>query len=179
MRVSELAIFLTLALIGCRKVPVTPVPAAAPSLVPGMFVNSAGSWWAPHGTGRFELTVTGSGNALKYETATYPSPGPPTGHNGSKSSSPIDIPPWSPDWFIYIEDTGPTVYLWFYGSSNRLWYVAVKGRANDPETVPMIDEKGALVSRSRAVPADVILRLPPDLRKLFPAVEASPKRPSI
>lgn len=179
MRLLTPLIFLTLALIGCRKAPVTTVPAAPPTLVPGMFVNSAGSWWTPYRTGSFQLKVTGSGNALKYEIATYPAPGPPTGHNGSKGSSPIDIPPWSPDWFIYVEDTGPTVYLWFFGSSNRLWYVAVKDKATDPETVMVIDQKGALVSRSRAVPSDVIPRLPTDLRKLFPPVEAEPKRPSI
>ena len=70
MRISKLAIVLTFALIGCRKAPVTTAPAAAPSLVPGMFVNSAGSWWTPHGKGSFQLKVSGSGNALKYETAT-------------------------------------------------------------------------------------------------------------
>ena len=179
MRISKLVIVLTFALIGCRKTPVTTVPAAAPTLVPGMFVNSAGSWWTPHGTGSFQLKVTGSGNALKYEIADFPLPGPPTGQPGSSGSSPIDIPQWSPDWFIYVEDTRPTVYLWFFGSSNRLWYVAVKGRASGPETVMVIDEKGALVSRSRAVPSDVILRLPPDLQKLLPPVEAVSKRPSI
>lgn len=179
MRISKLVIVLTFALIGCRKTPVTTAPAAAPTLVPGMFVNSAGSWWTPHGTGSFQLKVTGSGNALKYEIWNFTSPGPPTGQHGSGGSAPINIPPWSPDWFIYVEDTGSIVYLWFFGSSNRLWYVAVNGKAADPKTVGIIDQKGALVSRSRAVPSDVILRLPPDLRKLFPPVEAEPKRPSI
>lgn len=179
MRILTPLILLTLALIGCRKTPVTTVPSAPPTLVPGMFVNSAGSWWTPHGTGSFQLKVTGSGNALKYEIWNFPSPGPPTGQNGSGGSAPINIPPWSPDWFIYVEDTGSIIYLWFFGSSNRLWYVAVNGKAADPETVTIIDQQGALVSRSRAVPSDVILRLPPDLRKLFPPVEAEPKRPSI
>jgi hypothetical protein len=179
MRISKLVIVLTFALIGCRKTPVITAPAAAPTLVPGMFVNSAGSWWTPHGTGSFQLKVTGSGNAFNYEITDFPAPGPPTGPRGSSGSSPIDIPPWSPDWFIYVQDTRPTVYLWFFGSSNRLWYVAVKDKAIYPETVRVIDQKGALVSRSRAVPSDVILRLPPDLRKLFPPIEAEPKRPSI
>jgi hypothetical protein len=179
MRLLTPLVFLTLALIGCRKVPVTTVPAAPPTLVPGMFVNSAGSWWTPHRAGTLQLQVTGSGKAFKYEITDFPAPGPPTGPRGSSGSSPIDIPPWSPDWFIYVEDTGPTVYLWFYGSSNRLWYVTFKGQANNPETVMIIDEKGSLVSRSRPVPADVIRRLPPDLRKLFPAAEDAPKRPSI
>ena len=179
MRLLTPLIFLTLALIGCRKVPVATVPAAPPTLVPGLFVNSAGSWWTPHGAGSFQLEVTGAGKAFKYEIADFPAPGPPTGPSGSSGSSPIDIPSWSPDWFIYVQDTRPTVYLWFFGSSNRLWYVAVKDKAAYPETVMVIDQKGALVSRSRAVPPDVILRLPPDLRKLFPPVEAEPKRPSI
>jgi hypothetical protein len=179
MRLLTPLIFLTLALIGCRKVPVATVPAAPPTLVPGLFVNSAGSWWSPHGAGSFQLEVTGAGKAFKYEIADFPAPGPPTGPSGSSGSSPIDIPSWSPDWFIYVQDTRPTVYLWFFGSSNRLWYVAVKDKAAYPETVMVIDQKGALVSRSRAVPSDVILRLPPDLRKLFPPVEAEPKRPSI
>ena len=179
MRLIPPLIFLILALIGCRKAPVATVPAAPPTLVPGLFVNSAGSWWTPHGTGSFQLEVTGAGKAFKYEIADFPAPGPPTGPSRSSGSSPIDIPSWSPDWFIYVEDTGPTVYLWFFGSSNRLWYKAVKDKATDSETVMIIDEKGSLVSRSRPVPGDVIRRLPPDLRKLFPAVEDSSKRPSI
>lgn len=179
MRLPLLALILSLALIGCRKASVVAsTPAAPPTLVPGLFVNSVGSWWAPHDSGSFRLEVSNPGNGLKYEFKIFKSPGPPAGSNGAGGGSPIEIPPWPPDWFIYVEETGTTKYLWFYGSDRRVWYMTIQGQNYDPETVRVIDQEGKLASGKRRVPADVILRLPPDLQKLFPPVELKNDRPS-
>lgn len=180
MRVAVLLVILPLVLSGCRKKSAAaPASTTPPTLVSGLFVNSPGNWWAPHGSGSFQLEVSGSGNSLRYKWLLFDTPMPSGGGRGSGGSSPIAIPPWPPDWFIYVEEAGASKHLWFYGSNNRLWFVTIRGRMTEPETVMIIDEKGKLNSRARRqVPADLIPRLPAELQKLFPEIDPSTKQPS-
>lgn len=169
------------ALSGCRKPASTassPAPAPTPTLLVGTFADAPGSWWAPHGKGSFRLEVKPKGSGLEYSFHSFEEPVPPTGKTGNRGSAPITFPSWSPDWFIYAADTGNPKILWFYGSSRRLWYTTLKDKISDPPVHRVIDEKGKRLKGSKTPPYAVIQRLPADLRKLFPDVEAPVERPA-
>jgi hypothetical protein len=164
---------------GCRKPVATPAAATAPpTLLPGTFINSPGSWWAGHATGSFRLDITPAKGGLEYRIHTFDEPEPPAGKVGRSGGGPIESPSWSPDWFIYAEDTGNPKILWFYGSSRRLWYVTIKGNYDDPPNHMVIDQHGKRTELGRRVPAEVIQRLPADLQKLFPDGTAPVERPA-
>ena len=163
---------------GCRKpAAAPPSPSAPPTLLPGTFINSKGSWWAPHASGSFRLDIDPAKGGLEYRFSTFDEPVPPTGKTGTGGGGPIEFPSWSPDWFIYAEDTGSPKILWFYGSSSRLWYTIIKGKDSDPPSHIAIDQYGKRIEPSRRVPAEVIQRLPANLQKLFSDDRAPVERP--
>ena len=174
-------LFLTLFLspLGCRKPAATLPPASAtPTLLPGTFINSSGSWWARHASGSFRLDINSTKSGLEFRFNSFDEPVPPAGRLGAGGAGPIEFPSWSPDWFIYAEDTGNPKILWFYGSSRRLWCKIIKDKDYDPPTHMVIDQYGKRTDPNRHVPAEVIQRLPSDLQNLFPAVPAPVERPA-
>jgi hypothetical protein len=163
---------------GCRKPAASSAPTASPTLLPGTFINSPGSWWTHHASGSFRLDINATKSGFEYRYGLFAEPLPPTGRLGSGGAGPIEFPPWSPDWFFYVEDTGNPKYLWCYGNSRRLWYMTIKGKDYDPPIHTVIDEHGKRSELGRSVPADVIQRLPADLQKLFAAEKAPLERPT-
>lgn len=178
MRIAFLFLTLSLAVIGCRKPATAPSPpSASPTLLPGTFINSPGSWWARHGTGSFRLDINSTKGGLEYRFNTFDEPAPPAGKPGAGGAGPIEFPSWSPDWFIFAEDAGNPKILWFYGSSRRLWYMTIKDKDYDPTHIA-IDQYGKRSELGRRVPVEVIERLPDDLQKLFPSGTDPVERPA-
>jgi hypothetical protein len=179
MRLLLLSLACLAAISGCRKpAPTPPPPPAFPTLLPGTFINSKGSWWARHASGSFRLDINATKNGLEFRFNSFDEPAPPAGQLGIGGAGPIEFPSWSADWFIYAEDTGDPKILWCYGNSRRLWYTTIEDKAYDPPIHTVIDQHGKLTDLSRRVPAEVIQRLPDDLQKLFPAVPAPVERPA-
>jgi hypothetical protein len=179
MRTALLLLALALATVGCRKPAATPAAASAPpTLLPGTFINSPGSWWAHLASGSFKLDINPTKAGFEYRYGLFDEPQPPAGKLGNGGAGPIEFPSWSPDWFFYAEDTGNPTILWCYGNSRRLWYMTVRDKNSDPPVQTVIDQNGKLSDLGRRVPVEVIQRLPVDLQKLFPAGTAPVERPA-
>lgn len=181
MRTALLTLAIALAATGCRKAVVATAPAAPPSLVPGMFINAPGSWWGPLGSGSFELSVSGSGKSFNYQGTTFKTrPPSKEGALGGGGAS-ITIPDWPPDWFVYVEETGPRVSLLYYGSGKRLWRRTHNPGETEGQDTMIIGEAGKeprLRLNDPQVPRAAFHRLPQELQKLLPPPSAEQK-PSI
>ena len=174
MRFGFLLVFVVLSGSACRK-HATGTPrasTASATLTDGTFISKVGSYPYLNGSVAGQLTVRASPADFSC-TIDQPDWGN-GGYGNTTSTLSFPLAAAGDPWFIFFED--PT-HLWFFNGSDHLHY-----RLRD--TGPAYTSGGAIQNGKRLpgspdVPRELVLQLPPDLRKLFPAAEDSPKRPSI
>ncbi len=145
---------------------------SASTLVAGTFITSAGSWESRQGDIGTELRVDLSGNQMSWhvDVMTYM---PDGSSSGGGTGSSISIPAGGGGWFVYVES--PERLWLFNGTDTLLLQNASRGRTSLITAI----SAGKLVPEVGEVPAELISRLPENMKKFFPAPATGPARPSI
>jgi hypothetical protein len=162
-----------LATTACRKTSTTgsSTVATPDTLIPGTFITTGGKFTHSDGMTTHSLEVTQSGTSLSLGFSSQRRL--PSGDNTRSSSgtgmSSISSP--TDPWFVYVESPER---FWFFDGKSGLHNFYPDGGSSGPAI-----SSGKIQRGSATVPADVILRLPDDLRKLLPPVEPPVKRPSL
>lgn len=163
----------------CRKPRVTVhrppsvVPAGPNTMDAGTVITAPGSYYFADSEGERHLTVTSASLAVHctFETTdNHP--------DGSRRSGtavmPIALKAAGDPWFIYVESKDR---LWFFNANGDLdYHVQSSGTSESGRAVS--DKQ--LRKEAPKVPAELIRRLPDELKQLFPSVPpADGPRPSI
>ena len=162
-----------LSAIACRKhtMTVSAVPATSNTLVAGTFIDCAGTYTHAVGAITHEVTVTPAPTAVTLLQTIREQHG--MGGSSSSSGHAIQLADPSMPWFVFVERPGR---LWFFNGKDQLDY-DVKSPGGGGSSGPAI-ASGQLRPNTPPIPPDLIPRLPAELRKLLPAVEAPADRPS-
>jgi hypothetical protein len=173
MKFVTLVLALALSPVACRKHTMTVSMGAAASntLVAGTFIDGAGTYTHDDGSVTHELTVTPGPRAVTCQVTRREQRG--MGSSSSSNGRTIPLAAPSDPWFIFVESPGR---LWFFNGKDQLDY-HVKAPGGGGSSGPAI-ASGQLRPNTPPIPPDLILRLPAELRKLLPTVEAPGTRPS-
>jgi hypothetical protein len=174
MRLALLFVFVGLCGSACRK-HATSTPRASTTsatLVDGTFISKVGSYPYMNGSVAGALTIQASSREL---SCTIDQPDWGAGGYGNTTSK-VSLPLAAADapWFIFFEDA---TRLWFFNGSDHLHYRLRNTGAGYLSGDAIHSSKPR--PNSPEVPHELVLQLPPDLRKLFPHIESAPKRPSL
>jgi hypothetical protein len=160
---------------GCRKSTshTSTLSAGPDTLIAGTVITSSGSWTArtPKGSTKLDLTV--SGTSINWSITTEEKIGN-FGSSSGSSASGMSLSSPSDPWFVFVESPQR---LWFFDGKDELSYSIRNPGGGGSGGQSIFD--GTLLSGSPAVPRELVLQLPPDLKKLFPPVEPAGKRPSL
>lgn len=169
-------LFMAVALSGsaCRKHSAgTPrFSSASATLADGTFITKLGSYPYLNGSVAGELTVQASSSDL---SCTIDQPDWGNGGFGNVTSKfSLALDATDAPWFVFFES--PT-RLWFFNGTDHLYFRLrdIGGGNLSGDAI----RSGKLSPGSPPVPRELVLQLPPDLRKLFPHVESAPQRPSL
>ncbi len=161
------------ALSSCHRktVKLTPPPVAANTMHPGTFIDSPGSRQFTDRSGTYKLDVTRSGETVSWDISIsqHLSDG---GTSGGTAGGGMTVDP-DRSWFIYMEEPGR---YWMCDGKQRLDYYFKDEHGGN--SGPAVDGDKVMPESPR-VPAELIPRLPPEMRKLFPDIQPPRKRPSI
>jgi hypothetical protein len=168
-------LLITAAATGCRKTVhhTSTVSTVPDTLIAGTVIKSAGSWTArtPKGSTKLDLTV--SGTSVNWSITTEEKIGR-FGSSSGSSGSGMGLSSPSDSWFVFVEAPSK---LWFFNGKDELTYKLLHANGGSQDGKAIIS--GELHSSSPPAPSELVLLLPPDLRKLFPHVSPSGKRPSL
>lgn len=167
-----LALFSTAACSKKRSITLT-TPALPNTLLPGMFITGDGSWSFTEKmiTRSAEVTQTPGVVKLAITRREY---NPSGGSSGGTSTSDMKITGPADPWFVFVES--PSRYWSFDGTGNLSYNYSDEG--GGVRMGPSFHE-GKLMPGDTAVPPELVLRLPAEMQKQLPPVEAPKKRPSI
>lgn len=178
MRILLTILFLAVTTTGCRRSVIhsSSSTAGAHTLIAGTVIKSAGSWTASNSKGSTLMDISVSGTSVNWSITTkIETGGFGSGTRTMRSGSSMSLSSPSDPWFIFVESSSR---LWFFNGTDDLNYQFRIPSGTGSEGGASI-HSGTLSSASQQVPPDLIPQLPPDLRKLFPAIKEAPKRPSI
>jgi hypothetical protein len=171
----RLLLCLSLALLAstaCRKTSTTrsSTVAAPDTLIPGNFITNGGVFIHDDGTFARELTVSTSSGAVSYKLGSTEK----SGSSADLSGNSIRLSTSGDPWFVFVESP---VSLWVFDGKDELFYdyQLSKVRYHGRQAIA----GGRLLPDIPPVPHDLILRLPPELQRLFPDVVPAVKRPSL
>lgn len=175
MRALVLLLLASALLPACSKrTMVIPPPATmANTMSAGMFIDSPGSYHFGDRSGTFDLDVTESGQDIGWTTSSSRPLSHVGGSIGGSGGGGMQIQAVGDPWFIFVESPGR---YWMCDGSQRLdYYLSDEHGSNSGPAV----DGGKLLGAAPKPPAELILRLPAEIQKLFPPVEPQQKRPSI
>lgn len=170
------ALLITIPATSCRKTVIHTSSSSSTgpdTLIPGTVVNAAGSWSANTSKGSTKLDVSVSGTSINWTIITEEKIGKFGSSSGSSGSGMSLSSPTDP-WFVFVESPSR---LWMFDGKDQLAYRFQNNGGGSGGGQSIFD--GKLLSGSPPVPRDLVLQLPPDLKKLFPHVEPAGKRPSL
>ncbi len=176
MRILPTLFLLAVITTGCRKTVIHTSSSSSTgpdTLISGTVINSAGSWSASTSKGSTELDLSVSGTSINWTITTRTKVGSFGSSSGSSGSGMSLSSPTDP-WFVFVESPSR---LWMFDGKDELSYRFQNNGGGSGGG--QIIFNGKLLSNSPPVPRDLVLQLPPDLRKLFPHVEPAGKRPSL
>jgi len=173
MKIAPIVLTLALSAVACRKHTMTVSGGALASntLAAGTFIDSAGTYTHEDGAVTHEVVVSPGPAAVSCDLRRREQRGMATSSSSSGRSIRLIHP--SDPWFIFVESPDR---LWFFNGKNQLEY-EVQSPGGGGSSGPAI-ASGQLRPNTPPIPPDLILRLPPELRKLLPAVEAPGVQPS-
>ncbi len=168
-------LLITAAASGCRKSTshTSTLSAGPDTLIAGTVINSAGSWSASTAKSSTELDISVSGASINWTITTLTKVGSFGSSSGSSGSGMSLSSPTDP-WFVFVESPSR---LWMFDGKDQLAYRIENNGGGGSGGQSIFD--GKLLSGGPPVPRDLVLQLPPDLKKLFPHVEPAGKRPSL
>jgi hypothetical protein len=173
MKFALLVAVLALSPVACRKHTMTVSMGASASntLVAGTFIDGAGTYTHEDGAVTHHVVVTPGPSSVSCQVTRREQRG--MGSSSSSNGRTIQLAAPSDPWFIFVESPGR---LWFFNGKDQLDY-HVKAPGGGGSSGSAI-ASGQLRPNTPPIPPDLILRLPAELRKLLPAVEAPGTRPS-
>jgi hypothetical protein len=169
-----LGILLAIGLLAsCNRVTTTvhAPPKLPNTMKPGDLITTPGTYHYEDKVATHDLELAMAGTALSWMISRH-EPLPHGGSTGGSGGGGMQVPEGS-SWFVYLEDPGR---YWFSNGKDRLDYNFRED--NGTKSGPSIHD-GKLIPHSPPVPKEVIQRLPAELQKLLPPVEAPQKQPSI
>ena len=174
MKLVPLLLALVLSAVACRKhtMTVSGVPVTSNTLVAGTFIDSAGTYTHEDGSVTHRVVVSPGPAAVSCGLSRHEQRGMSSSNSSSGRSIRLLHP--SDPWFIFVERPGR---LWFFNGKNQLDY-DMESPGGGGNSSPAI-ASGQLRPNAPPIPPELALRLPEELRKLLPAVEAPGVRPSL
>lgn len=151
-----------------------PKPLVAPgpnTLLPGTFLDTPGHWSFYESDWGVELTVTASDTSLGWELLSQEA-APGGGRSNGVGTGGFNLPAAGAAWFVYVESPRK---LWFFNSRDELYY---QFRDDSGSRGAPAISGGQLQEPHPPVPAELVARLPEDLRKLLPAAPPPVGKPS-
>lgn len=172
MKFLPLVLALALSTVACRRhMTVSAVPVASNTLVAGTFIDRAGTYTHDDGSVTHEVTVTPGLTDVNCQVTRREQRG--MGSSSSSSGRTIRLSDPSAPWFIFVDGPGR---LWFFNGKDQLDY-HIKSPGGGSNLGSAI-AAGQLHRGAPPIPPDLALRLPEELRKILPAVEAPGVQPS-
>ena len=167
---------LSFALIG-KRMPRTGTPSLPPTAAAGSVIRSTGPWTVLTLEGPKELEIS-LGHTTVTRTVKSGTKQRPSGSISVSISSTIalsmDLSSPADPWFVFIESPSR---FWFFDGRDEMDYLILEPGGGVKAGGCM--HSGRIYPNSPPVPKELIPHLPPNLRTLFPEVEAADKRPSI
>jgi hypothetical protein len=168
LRALLIVSLLTPAVTGCRR-PTVVSHASSSTLVAGTVIDRAGSYQHRDATGVTNLNVSGHTTTISWELQRIDL----RGGGSSSNSSNINLDSPGAPWFIHVQSPSE---LWAFDGKDDLIHVSAKPGGGI--TIETVISSGALFEHSPRMPAELVNRLPEDLRKLVRPADLEKPRPS-